>query len=86
MVYDNTEGEHPTYFVNADTDERGYAIHEDLDAAEHRYSIYYTDNGCDNGNFVASTNDLYYARRIAHSLDMHTSVEFDHAGNLRSRP
>lgn len=58
--------------------EPGFLILEQGDNVG-RYGIY-TDDGRGNGNHVADTDDLYWARRITAGLDGQVAAEFNHDG------
>jgi len=47
------------------------------------YEIY-TDDGRGNGDYVTTCSDIYWARRIAYSLDEVGSKPFDYNGNWKT--
>jgi hypothetical protein len=85
MVYDWTENFDK--YQHELSGEKGYAIHDNGKNTEDefRFSIY-EDDGQGNGNFICASNELYWARIIAYSLDdaMLTQL-FDHLGNIKLR-
>lgn len=80
MVYDCTDDS----ALVIRTGEPGYAVftNPDSDGQGKTYDIF-QDDGTGNGDFICGVTDLYWARRIAHSLDLHAHSEFDHNGNLK---
>lgn len=78
MVYDNTLGT-PIF-----TGQSGYAIHEcpaELSTGTPIMYEIYTDDGRGNGDYVCTSSQLYWARRIAHGLDNLEAENFDLQGN-----
>jgi len=68
MIYDWTQDD--VLVLQQLYSESGYSIHDNGESNldEHRYEIY-TDDGRGNGDFVCTTSDLFWIRRIAQALD-----------------
>lgn len=76
MIHDWTEL--PAHLSPA---QPGYAIHfrcGDQDESP-TYELY-SDDGSGNGDYICSSTDLYWIRRIAVGLDMQRAEDFDHTG------
>jgi len=72
MVYDNTK-EKPEF-----NGERGYAIHR-ITGKTITYELY-TDDGRGNGEYICVSDDLYWIRRIAYSMDIADSYVVNDLG------
>lgn len=79
MVYDYTD---PQGF-RPSTSERGFAIHQVSHESHSPLYELYTDDGRGYGNYVASSSDLYWIRRIAYALDQTSTRDFAPDGNPR---
>ena len=77
MVYDNTQGT-PTF-----NGEFGYAIHETIEDDKYKSYDLYTDDGYGNGDHICTSSDIYWIRRIAHSIDQLEPKLFDCNGNIK---